>query len=623
MFHNKTIEKNWKAYHITWVTHGSRVSERMIELGVRTGDPVVLDEASRLVIADALAEKIREKQYRVLAVNVLLDHVHCVVVCQEDDVADIVQQLKGYSSHQHNRQLQLSVQGEGRQTKLWAKGSSQTLLEPEEHLLNAIEYVQNNHIKHEVSEMGSSTHNRQLKQSVVGVDQAFAPITNHGGFDVVIANPPYVRQESIRHLKPDLAKVFGDFYCGTADIYTYFYKRGIDLLKPVGHLCFIAPNKFMRAGYGKNTRVLLTTQVTPKLVIDFGDLPIFDATTYPAIILGEKNNVGAGLAPAQIKGQPQGLPLHNDQFLAATFTNADQLTCVEETLSSISFPMPITSLKKEGWNLEQPEVLALMEKLRSQGVPLGKYVQGRFYRGILTGFNDAFVIDAAIREKLIAEDPASVELIKLWLRGRDIQKWKAQWAGLYVIFTRHGTDIGNYTAIRKHLLQFRKDLEPKKSEKDKHGRKPGTYQWYEIQDNIAYYEEFEQTKITWGNLATEPKFAFDDSGGYISAPANIIPTNDLCLLAILNSPISKWWISLQAAVRSGGFLEYKPMYVGEIPISPATAAQKSPIIERTRVILADPYGPTVPQLEAEINQLVYTLYKLTAEEVNIIETGKR
>ncbi|MEW6110181.1 MAG: N-6 DNA methylase [Nitrospirota bacterium] len=108
------------------------------------------------------------------------------------------------------------------------------------------------------------------------------------GFDVVIANPPYVRQEAIKDLKPFLSKEFGNFYCGTADIYTYFYKRGIDVLKPNGHLCFIAPNKFMRAGYGKNTRELLTKDVTPITVIDFCDLPIFDATTYPAIVLVEK-----------------------------------------------------------------------------------------------------------------------------------------------------------------------------------------------------------------------------------------------------------------------------------------------------------------------------------------------
>lgn len=142
--------------------------------------------------------------------------------------------------------------------------------------------------------------------------------------------------------------------------------------------------------------------------------------------------------------------------------------------------------------------------------------------------------------------------------------------------------------------------------------------WWELR-SCAYYNDFERPTIIWGNLATEPKFAFDDSSSYVSAPANIIPTNDLYLLAILNSPLSKWWISLQAAVRTGGFLEYKPMYVGEIPIFQPTDAQKAPIIERTRTILADPDSHDVPRLEAEINQLVYTLYKLTSDEVKIIE----
>ena len=209
-----------------------------------------------------------------------------------------------------------------------------------------------------------------------------------GGFDCVIANPPYVRQEAIRPLKPQLAKAYGDFYCGTADIYTYFYKCGINLLKMGGHLCFIAPNKFMRAAYGKNTRDLLANKVTPKIVLDFGDLPIFDATTYPAILLIEKRTPDA-----------------RDRTTAAVFSEASQLERLEETLDDVGFSMPVASLKTEGWNLEHPEVLALMEKLRAAGVPLGEYVQGRFYRGILTGFNEAFVIDAATREKLIAEDP--------------------------------------------------------------------------------------------------------------------------------------------------------------------------------------------------------------------------
>jgi len=263
-----------------------------------------------------------------------------------------------------------------------------------------------------------------------------------GGFDIVIANPPYVRQEAIKDIKPHLAKEFGSFYCGTADIYTYFYRKGIDLLKSGGHLCFIAPNKFMRAGYGKNTRKLLATEVRPKVVIDFCDLPIFDATTYPSIVLVEKTPfVGAALCgrPDIINdqclkpGQPHRVAPTKNEFLAATFTDAAQLERMEETLSNIGFPMTISSLKEEGWNLERPEVLALIEKLRKAGTPLGEYVHGRFYRGILTGLNEAFVIDEATRKRLVSEDPKGEELIKPWLRGRDIKKWKAEWAGLYVI----------------------------------------------------------------------------------------------------------------------------------------------------------------------------------------------
>ncbi|MBM4146669.1 MAG: class I SAM-dependent DNA methyltransferase [Nitrospira sp.] len=476
------------------------------------------------------------------------------------------------------------------------------------------------HIKEEVDNLISEiTNNDKHFDFKVYFSEVFNPINNphfskggEGGFDIVIANPPYVRHETIKELKPELKKEFGDFYCGTADIYTYFYKKGIDLLKSCGHLCFIAPNKFMRAGYGKNTRKLLATQVVPKVIIDFCDLPIFDATTYPSIILVEKTSgVGANNYS----------PLQN-KFLAATFTDAAQLERLEETLSNIGFPMPISSLKEEGWNLECPEVLALMEKLRKAGTPLGEYVHGRFYRGILTGLNEAFVIDEATRKRIISEDLKSEELIKPWLRGRDIKKWKAEWAGLYVIFTRRGVDIKKYPAIKRYLEQFREDLEPKKSEKDKRGRKPGPYRWYEIQDNIAYYEEFERPKITWGNLTTEPKFAFELTSSYVSAPANIIPTDDIYLLAILNSPICKWWISLQAAVRSGGFLEYKPMYVGTVPVFTSSDTQKAPIIKFIQKILADPNSPEVSSIEEEINKLAYDLYGLTPEEIEIVE-GKK
>lgn len=166
-----------------------------------------------------------------------------------------------------------------------------------------------------------------------------------------------------------------------------------------------------------------------------------------------------------------------------------------------------------------------------------------------------------------------------------------------------------YPVIHKHLSQW----EEKLIKRDDQGKF-----WWELR-SCAYYQEFEQPKITWGNLATEPKFAFESSSSYIGAPANIIPTSDLFLLAILNSPLSKWLISLQAAVRSGGFLEYKPMYVGTVPIIQASDKQKAPIIERVQQILADPDSPEVPRLERQIDEMVYKLYGLTEDEIAIVK----
>ncbi len=430
------------------------------------------------------------------------------------------------------------------------------------------------------------------------------------GFDVVIANPPYVRQEAIKAQKTMLKERFGSFFCGTADLYTYFYKRGIEILHDGGHLCFIAPNKFMRAKYGEKTRDLLSMDVTPKVIIDFGDLPIFEATTYPSIILVEKRRPG-----------------ENENTLAATFTNKEQINQIENTLSRIAFRIKVSDLKHEGWNLERPEVLALMKKLKGKGIPLKEYVKGRFYYGIKTGLNEAFIIDQSTRNRLIERDPKSEELIKPWLRGKDIKRWKAQWAGLYVInipssankdwpWTQANTEIKaekifslTYPAIYNHLSQWRKKLK----KRDDQGKF-----WWELR-SCAYYREFEKPKITWGNLATSPQFTMDYSRAYISAPANIIPGNDLYLLGLLNSIICKWVIALQAAVRSGGFLEFKPMYVEQIPVAETPDNKKYSIISLVEKILADPDSPEVPRHEKQIDTLIYELYDLKAKEISNVE----
>ncbi len=604
------------------------------------------------------------------------------------------------------------------------------------------------------------------------------------GFDVVIGNPPYIRQEAIKEMKPALTEMFGGFFCGTADIYTYFYKTGLDVAKPGATLCYIAPNKFMRAGYGKNTRELLTTHAKPLMVLDFGDLPVFEeATTYPSIVMvGKKapppqpSPAGGGssaerrnrLSPPPSGGRPGGgksritekklfipvpvpTPLleaartlrstmtdaeqllwqylrgkqlggyrfrrqrpierfvldfycceaklaveldggqHNeadvrthdeertatlgqhgiqvirfwnsevfsnlegvleaiyqalqqrtslspplpasplqgeeiksslpqrgrvgegDVFLAATFNDTEQLTYFAEALPNIGFTMPVSALKPEGWTLERPEVLGLMEKLRMTGKPLGDFVEGKFYYGIKTGLNEAFVIDEETRQRLNFEDPKSAEIIKPWLRGRDIRKWKAEPSGVYIIYIPWHFEIEKYPAIQNHLLQFKDNLE-KRNEAI-----IGRHEWYALQRYASdYIQEFNKKKIIYQVFQVKPLFMIDTEGTLTNNASYIIPDADEYLLAYLNSKLGWYMIDKYCSHIQNGY-QLMASYFAKSLIYPANDAQKAPIIERVQKILADPDSSDVPRLEAEIDQLVYELYGLTEEEIALVE----
>jgi len=369
----------------------------------------------------------------------------------------------------------------------------------------------------------------------------------------------------------------------------------------------------MRAGYGEKTRALLAGDATPEIVIDFGDLPIFDATTYPSIVLIEKAK-----------------PEADAKTLVATFTDPTQLERLDETLAAVGFSMPIAALKPEGWTLERPEVLVLMEKLRKAGKPLGEYVEGKFYYGIKTGLNEAFVIDEATRQRLIAEDPKSADLIKPWLRGRDIRKWKAQWAGLYLItiassanrdwpWSKERSEAKTrslfakaYPAIHRHLSLH----EDKLKIRDDQGKF-----WWELRSCI-YWSEFERPKLVYQEIATFQSFGYAEDGLICNNKCFLIPEKNDFLLGLLNSKVTWWFLGNLTSGLVGGARAMQMPYMEQLPIPSTTAAQKSPITERVRKILADPDSPAVPSLEEEINQLTYDLYKLTTEEVKIIETDK-
>jgi len=510
-----------------------------------------------------------------------------------------------------------------------------SLLSVEKNLLNYQVFAELEQRKQEYFEETNPDRKAALRTTIQGLIQT---ITNQaetfdfevyfsevfqqkGGFDVVIGNPPYVRQEQIKHLK-DLLKPHYESFTGTADLYVFFYEKGLNLLRENGVLTYISSNKWFRAAYGKKLRQLITRETQLQQIIDFGDAPVFAAIAYPTIVITQKGKPSSpnpfSLGEKGSKTDPVPLSLgrgaRGEGFRALNWQPGQPISQFETVVQSQSFTMPQQALTAEGWQFADATALNLLEKLRNAGTPLGEYVNNRFYRGIVTGLNEAFVVDRATRDRLIAEHPSSAEVLKPFLRGRDVKRWTVDYQDLWLIFTRRGIDIQQYPAIHKYLLQFKDRLTPGIPS----GRKPGSYQWYEIQDNIAYWQEFERSKIFIPAIAQSVEYAADSSGYYGNDKTNICVTDEVeFLLGILNSKLMWWFIQQIAASKQGGFYEFKPMYVTQIPIPPASPADKARIEALVQQCI-DAQGKDVAPYEAEIDDIVARLYGLTEAERAII-----
>ncbi len=328
-------------------------------------------------------------------------------------------------------------------------------------------------------------------------NNAFPEVFAAGGFDVVLGNPPYVRQELLKDMKPYLQKRF-EVYHGVADLYCYFFERGLRLLKNGGRLGYISSSTFFKTSSGAALRSYLRKEAALDSVTDFGDLQIFEGvTTYPAILTMRK-----ALADAAHKFKFWKVKTIPEGNFGKSFADAAQ-------------DYPQDKLGAGSWELESDNLRNLRDKIVT-GKKTLKEVYGSPYRGVLTGLNEAFVIDHATRDRLIAEDQKSKELLKPWLEGKDLKRWRAEPRDIYVIFARRGVDIEKYPAVLAYLEQFRERLEPKPKDwkpKEKtdewKGRKPGNYKWYELQDTIDYYKEFEKPKISYPHFNVERSFCFE------------------------------------------------------------------------------------------------------------------
>ncbi len=423
------------------------------------------------------------------------------------------------------------------------------------------------------------------------------------GFDVVIANPPYVRQEAIKELKPALKSIY-ECFTGTADLLVYFYERAVKLLTPGGNIAFITSNKFYRAGYGEKLRGFLARELTLHQLIDFGDAPVFEAIAYASILTGVRTAPGKNAAALGYTWE-KGLPF--DRIAQIVPERGQQIRQDE--------------LKSDGWRLESPAVLRLLEKLRRAGKPLNEYVNGRIYRGIVTGLNEAFVVDGATRTKLIAEDKKSSEIIKPWLRGRDVKRWKTTPKDFWLCYVGWETKIDHYPAIKKHLTSFRKEL------MDRPEVKVGRVPWYAMSRYASdYWQEFAVPKIVVPAIAGEMEFAYDADGYFLNNKASLaVPKDPFYCLAILNSPVSLWFAKQVFATKDGGFFDFEPRYCSQFPI-PAASPEKQKPVERlvNRILAAKARDATadVSALEREIDELVYVLYDLTLEEIALIEAAR-
>jgi hypothetical protein len=298
----------------------------------------------------------------------------------------------------------------------------------------------------------------------------------------------------------------------------YFFEKGHKLLRKEGYFGIICANKFMRSNYGKSLRTFLSTKSKLVQIIDFGELPVFqNAATFPAIFIARNDVVK--------KQEFQYSPIKQLSFFS-----------LDDEAKRIGILIDNKSLGDENWTLSDEKETTIFRKMKDSSKTLGEYVNNKIFRGVLTGLNAVFVIDRPTKDKLLQKDPKSQEIIKSFVLGDDIRKYRINYQNKYLIFTRRGIDIKQYPAVYEYLKEFKSQLMPKPKEWQGsiwEGRKPGPYQWYEIQDTIGYYSEFEKNKIIFPDIAKESRMSYDKTGYFVANTAYIIPTDDLYLLGIL------------------------------------------------------------------------------------------
>ena len=417
------------------------------------------------------------------------------------------------------------------------------------------------------------------------------------GFDIVIGNPPYIQLQKNRgELRRRYQTADFETFAATGDIYQLFYEKGCQLLQSTtGLLAYITSDSWLQTEYGKTTRRYFAQNHTPLILLQLGP-DVFENAIVNTCILVVRSS----------KSTEMGKGINMDRLTDKAFPPDESLWG------------QIRPKRERPWNalsaIEQP----IMDKMEAVGTPLKEW-DVSIYRGVTTGLNDAFIIDDETKEELVAADPKSAEIIKPMLRGgKDIQRYQAEWAGLWFIDTHNGYDdvpainIEDYPAIKNHLDRFYTQL---KKRYDK-GKTP-----YNLR-NCAYHEDFEKEKLVWLDLTAKGRFVYDQDGMFCINTATMMIGQSLkYLCAVLNSNLIAWFMKNTVPTGMGGHPRWKKNTVETIPIPKISSAKQRPFIRLVNRILkakADDPNADTGKLEGEIDRLVYQLYGLTEEEVEAV-----
>lgn len=372
--------------------------------------------------------------------------------------------------------------------------------------------------------------------------EQFPKVFEKGGFDVIIGNPPYVRQELFKEIKPYLEKHY-KCYNSVADLYTYFIEKGINLMNEEGLFSFILPNKFLKATYGKNIRKVMKEEANLELLLDFDDYPVFaDATTYPIIYVLNKKTI-----------------YKTKTFLYSEINKRDNTDDPIVTLEQKKHKVPFKSLTNEMWNFINITSFKILEKLKKDSISLSDFVDKKVFRGLTTGRNEAFIIDSNKREELIDNNSKNEQVIKILATGKEVKRNTFDFQDKYLLFTGYDKDIPNeFPDIQNELDKYKEALIKRYDQ--------GLNYW-----NLracAYYEEMQQPKIIYPRINSIGNFYFDEKGEVFLLDNNFfISTDSKSLLALLNSKLIFFYLKNVCTTLQGGFYDFRRDKITTIPIS--------------------------------------------------------